>query len=141
MTFKVPKADTSAEMEVRKILEGITEFKMIITSQQPIKTRYSPRTFIVDFMVGSNIVCEVHGDHRAKWFGKTRRAKDASKTNCLIAEGYNVIDIIGSASQIRKHAMAIHNWLKALMPYYHKYTLIDASTLKNSVAVNHDPPY
>jgi hypothetical protein len=133
-----PKSDTRAETEVRKILEDLGRFHHTFESQVPIKTRFSPRTFIVDFLLDEDTVIEVHADHKAKWNTKTRRDKDAAKRECLLAERYFVIDIIGTDRQIARQANIIRNAILDSYKYNLDYTRIDLSTEDGIPVISHD---
>ena len=132
-----PLSDTTPEMAVRAILEGLPAPLNSFISQAHIKTRFSIYTFIVDFKVASRLVIEVHGDHSAKWHTKSRQAKDEAKTNCLIAEGYNVLDIFGTKRQIEKMRDVIGRWIIIMHAGKIPYTWLECMPKSNKLYVGH----
>jgi very-short-patch-repair endonuclease len=130
-------SDTTPEMAVRQILEGLPAPLNSFISQAPIKTRYSIHTFIIDFKVANQIVIEVHGDHSAKWHTKSRQAKDEAKTNCLLEEGYQVLDIFGTKRQIEKMRDNIAYWIQNVTTNLDSYTYLECSPKGNKLYVGH----
>lgn len=96
-----PTEDTKPEQVVRGILEDFQREGFIrnASSQERIKTRFRIYSFRVDFFLGDsdvNLVVEVMGEHwhspRTKR-GRKRKKKDDAKRECLLAEGYNYIEL------------------------------------------------
>lgn len=130
-------SDTTPEMAVRAILESLPAPLNSFISQAPIKTRFSIYTFIIDFKVASRLVIEVHGDHKAKWHTKKRQEKDETKTNCLIASFYQVIDIFGTKRQIEKMRDNIAYWINLVHVSNFQYTYLECSKKDNKLYVGH----
>ena len=79
------------------------EAGIMFFSQVPVKTQFSPYTFLCDFVLPNpnrnkpDLVLEIDGGlHRKTWRGKPalrRMAKDEAKTACLEGSGYTVLRV------------------------------------------------
>ena len=96
-----PKSSgTSGEIAAMKAMQ---EAGISYRSQAPIKTKFSPYTFLCDFLLLNpdrnkpDLILEIDGGlHFKTWKGKPavrRMAKDEVRNECLRAEGYRVLRI------------------------------------------------
>lgn len=134
------QADTAAETEMRWILEGAFFAGKGITSQVTVKTRFRHYPFIIDFMLGDKWLIEVHANHTAKWHTHTRENKEHTKTECLLAEGWPLFEVKGTASQIKKYQEEIKDALMEHITFSRKYTYMDLDVYGLNGWITHEKP-